>query len=101
MFNKLFLILTCLACLFISTTVYALRIQRPLVLTYPITEEQVSQLNKFLEEVWLVQQGRVELDIGASKSKAKNGEMWIYKNGSTYTLQVMAGGTVRSATLTP
>jgi anti-sigma-K factor RskA len=99
MFNKFLLTATCLVSLLITTSVYALRIQRPLVLTYPLTQDQVSQLNKFLEEIWLLQQGRFELDIvTTTKSNAKNGEIWIFNDGGTYKLAFKAGGAVRTIT---
>ena len=100
--NKTIILVTALVTCLWTYNSYALRVSKPLTLTYPITEEQVSQLNKYLEEIWLIQNGRFEIDVVTSpKTNAKTGEIWIYNNSGTYSLQVKAGGNVRSATLSP
>jgi hypothetical protein len=84
----------------LATVGYALRITRPPTMTLPITPDQVSQLNRYMEQVWNIQNGRISLDIVTSaKSGATEGEMWILKNGAVYSLQYKAGDQVR--TLTP
>ena len=68
--------------------VYALRATRPPSLKSPITQDQVSELNRYLEEMWNMQYGRYEADIvTTSKSSAKNGEIWLIQTGSTVRLQ--------------
>ena len=62
----------------VSSSAEALRIARPLVLRFPYEEHQTSQLNKFLEDIWHVQDGRYEMDVETtSKTGANNGEMWM------------------------
>jgi hypothetical protein len=96
------IILIILALLLIGTSAFALRASRPLVLTFPLTVDQISQLNRYLEDIWMVQQGRFELDVvTTTKTNAKNGEIWILKSGSNYTLQVKAGGSVLGCALSP
>ena len=80
--------------LVITVNVYALRISKPLTLTYPLTAEQISQLNKYSEEIWLIQNGRFEFDVTTSKTNAKNGEVWI--NSSNNKLEWKSNGTVYS-----
>lgn len=82
----------------IGTIAYALRVSRPPVLTMPISQEQLNQLNTYLSDLWNVQNGRIDLDIvTTSKSAAKNGEVWIKKTGSTYYLEFKAGDAVRTS----
>lgn len=91
LFDKLWIVI--LFCL-IATDVFGLRVSKPLTLTYPITAEQISQLNKYLEEIWLIQNGRFELDVTSSKTSAKNGEIWV--NSSNNKLEWKSNGTVYS-----
>ena len=77
---------------------YGLRVFRPPVLTIPLTQDQLNQLNTYLTDIWNIQNGRFELDIvTTSKSSAKNGELWIKKTGSTYYLEFKAGDAVRTS----
>ena len=100
MLDKKIIIFVCL--LLISTSVWAYRIKRPLRLELPLTEEQVKELNNMMEEVFLLQQGRYEVDVvTTTKTNAKNGEMWILSSGGTFRLQTKAGDAVRSVNLTP
>lgn len=67
---------------------FALRVNRPIKLKYPITEEQVSQLNAYLEEIWLMQNGRFEFDVVTSpKTNSRNGEIWLIQTGLNVRLQ--------------
>jgi len=96
MWNKLLVILFIL--LFTGTAL-ALRIPRPLILKHPITPDQVSQLNKFLEDVWNMQYGRFEVDVVTTeKANANDGELWILNDSGTYKLQFKAGGSVHTIT---
>ena len=82
----------------IATIGYALRASRPPVLTMPLTQDQLTQLNVYLNDLWNMQNGRFELDIvTTSKSGAKNGEIWIKKTGATYYLEFKAGDAVRTS----
>ncbi len=91
-------LLTILIILNIATMAYALRASRPLTLTMPLTQDQLTQLNAYLNDIWNMQNGRFELDIvTTSKSGAKNGEVWIKKTGSTYYLEIKAGDAVRTS----
>jgi hypothetical protein len=86
----------------LGTNAWSLRVPFPPTLRSPIEEDQVASLNKYLKDLWDMQSGRFELDVvTTTKSNAKNGEIWIYNNAGTYSLQVKAGGVVRSTALTP
>lgn len=77
--------------LILATNVYALRVARPLILKHPLTEDQVSQLNRFLEDIWNMQYGRFEIDVVTSpKTNAKNGEFWMLETGSAVRVQFKA-----------
>ena len=81
--------------LLIAVTAYAFRATHPFILKYPVDQEQISQLNKFLEEIWLMQNGRSELDIvTAVKTNARNGEMWMIQTGSVVRLQWKANNII-------
>lgn len=93
---KKFLII--LIVLNIATMAYALRASRPFTLTMPLTQDQLTQLNNYLNDIWNMQGGRYEADIvTTSKSGAKNGEIWIKKTGATYYLEFKAGDAVRTS----
>lgn len=82
----------------IATLGYALRVARPPTLTMPLTQDQLTQMNNYMEDIWDMQNGRFELDIvTTSKNSAKNGEIWIKKTGSTYYLEFRAGDAVRTS----
>jgi len=86
----------------VASTAWSLRVSLPPVLSNPIDDKQISNLNKYLKDMWDMQSGRFELDVVTStKTNAKNGEIWIFNDSGTYKLQVKAGGTVRSVTLSP
>jgi hypothetical protein len=88
-----------IAFLLIATSVYALRVTRPISLTHPITKEQVVQLNRNLDDLWNIQNGRFELDIvTTTKTNSRNGEIWIWNDAGTYKLQFKAGDAVRTIT---
>jgi len=89
--NKLLIFIILVLC---ATNVWALRIARPPTLSYPLSENQVAQLNKFMEDIWLIQNGRFELDVTSSKTAAKNGEIWV--NSSNNKLEWKSNGTVYS-----
>ena len=82
----------------IATIGYALRASRPPVLTMPLTQDQLTQLNVYLNDLWYMQTGRIELDIvTTSKSGARNGEVWIKNTAGTYYLEFKAGDAVRTS----
>src|SRR3990167_303708 len=82
----------------LATFGYALRASRPPVLTMPLTQDQLTQLNVYLNDLWYMQTGRIEIDIvSSSKTNAKNGEVWIKKTGATYYLEFKAGDAVRTS----
>jgi len=92
-------IIIALVILNIATIGYALRASRPPVLTMPLTQDQLTQLNVYLNDLWNMQNGRFELDVVTStKSSAKNGEIWVFNDSGTYKLQFKAGGSVRTIT---
>ena len=94
--NRLNKFLSVILLLGICSNAYALRIAKPVTLNYPITQDQVISLNRYLEEIFNIQNGRIELDVVTSeKSGANNGEVWL--NSSTNQIQFKIGGTVYSA----
>lgn len=97
--KKVIILTLLIVCTFCITS-YALRIQRPRHFTFPLEEADISHLNTTLEELWLMQQGRYELDkVTASKTAANTGEMWIKQTGGLNYLEVMVDGTVYSIAL--
>ena len=71
----------------------AFRSPRPPTLKIPLTEEQVSQLNKYLEDVENITNGRYEMDVvTTAKTKLKNGEMYILQTGTNSTIVYKSGG---------
>ena len=73
--------------LLMATNAMAYRTNKPIKLRDPLNEEQISQINNFFEEIWLMQNGRFELDTGSEKSGAKNGELWINNSSTIKSLQ--------------
>ena len=83
----------------IAGNVYALRINRPPVLSFPINENQISQLNRYLEDIWNIQNGRFELDVvTTSQPNRKNGEIYILQTGVASRIQYKANGILYSIT---
>ncbi len=79
--------------LLLATNAYSLRMGRPFTLKHPIDEEQISQLNKFLEEIWLMQNGRYEMDIvTTTKTSSNPGEVYIIQTGAISSIQWRANG---------
>jgi hypothetical protein len=77
----------------ICASAFAYRMQRPRHFTFPMTEADVADLNSILEELFLMQQGRYELDsVTSEKSNANDGEVWL--NDTTNQIQYMADGSV-------
>lgn len=99
MFNKFLLVILFLS---LAGNAWSLRVAFPPTLSNPITDDQVATLNNYLKNIWDIQNGRFELDVvTTTKTSAKNGEIWILNNAGSYSLQVKAGGVVRSTALTP
>jgi hypothetical protein len=97
---KRFVILLLLVTFALCINSYALRIQRPRHFTYPMTESDVTELNSALEQLFLMQQGRFELDkVSAAKSAANTGEIWVRQTGTDNFFEVMIDGTVYSIPL--
>lgn len=89
--KKIYLILFFLI---ITTAVYGLRITRPITFQLPWTEEQVSDLNYTLQQLFLMQDGRFELDYNTvTKPSANDGELWLYTSGVA-KIQYMANDTI-------
>ncbi len=100
MFNKIIISTILIGAL--ASTAWGLRVPYPPTLSSPITDDQLSTLNKNMKDMWDMQSGRFELDIvTTTKTRARNGEIWILLSGGTYYLQVKAGDAVRSVALTP
>ena len=94
--NKLNIFLTFLLIICNASSVFGLRASAPPNLTHPITEGQITQLNKYLDDVWDITNGRIELNIyTTAPTDAKNGEVWL--NSTSNQIQFKIGGTVYSA----
>jgi len=79
--------------LLLSSPVEARRISRPDAHNIPWTEEQITDLNNTLEDIFNMQKGRYEMDVVTTpKSTPNDGEMWIY-TGPTTRLQFRANNT--------
>jgi len=90
---KILFILILVFC--VGGTSFALRASRPPILTAPITEDQISQLNRHLENMWNVQSGRFESDVTTiPKTNAKDGELWFIETGTTTRIQIKSNNTV-------
>lgn len=91
-------IIVILIILFVTGTagiVYSFRVNRPPTLTEPLTRDQITQLNDFLEAVWYMQNGRFNFDIvTTTKTNAKNGSIWILQTGSTSQIQWKANDSI-------
>lgn len=101
MLDKKFILAVVIILLLVTVeNVKALRVARPAKLKYPLTEEQITDLNNTLEQLFDMQGGRYEADIETStKSNANEGEIWLIKTGSTVYIQYK--GNNRVYTLTP
>jgi len=78
----------------------ARRISRPDTFKLPWSEEQVTNISNTLEDIFLMQKGRYEMDIVTTpKTDANNGEMWLLITGSTVYIQFK--GADHIFTLTP
>ena len=98
MFNRLLLTLVFFV---LSHNCFALRVSQPPSLSVPVEEDQTSSLNKYLKDIWDIQNGRFEMDIVTdTKTNAKNGEFWIFNNVGmgSYNVQFKAGDAVRTIT---
>lgn len=83
-----------------ATTAFAFRINRPHTMSNPISEEQLTQLNSYLESVWNLQNGEFNFDITTTtKSGADNGDIWFVQTGSVIRLQFRANN--HTFTITP
>jgi len=84
----------------LATNAFGLRASKPIALKYPITEEQITQLNDFLQDIWYMQNGRAELDVVTSpKTNANNGEVWMIMTGGNVRLQFKANNQVYTTDL--
>ncbi len=93
--NKLIYIVPTIFTFVFSLNAYALRVNRPPTLSYPIKQDEAANLNKFLEDSYNIQNGRFELDAPeTTKTNAKNGEFWILDTGVTANMQFRSGGTI-------
>lgn len=78
----------------------AFRISRPNTFTLPWTQDQVSQLNRTLEDIWNLTNGEFNLDVvTTSKTNAQNGDIWIIYTAPNARIQFKAKGIVH--TLSP
>ena len=86
--------------LLICVDIYAFRASRPPKLIHPLDDGQINQLNEFLENIWYVQNGLIDLDIvTTSKMSARNGEIWIVWTAPVARIQYKARDTI--FTITP
>lgn len=75
-------------------TIYAMRVVKPPYFTDITQPDQRSQLNKFIEDTWLMQGGRFELDtVTTPKTNANDGELWIEDTGQVAGIGFMHNST--------
>ena len=87
-------------CVMVCPVSYGFRIIRPTPMSMPLTEDQVNELNEFLEDLWNLQNGEYNFDIvTTTKLKAQGGDIWLIQTGSTVYIQYKANG--RVYTITP
>ena len=83
-----------------ATTVLAFRIPRPLLLSHPLDQQQINQLNDTLENIWNLQNGEFNLDVvDTPKTNADVGDIWLVQTGAVVRLQYKGTGHV--FTITP
>ena len=81
--------------LFFACAAQALRVTRPPLMKFPLEEDQISQLNRFNEEMWNMQYGRFEFEVtDTPKTNAKDGEMWFLETGVITRIQIKANDTI-------
>jgi len=81
--------------IFCAVKLDAFRIARPLLLSHPLNQSQINQLNDTLENLWNLQNGEFNLDIvTTAKTNANNGDFWLIQTGSTVRMQIKANGQV-------
>ena len=72
-----------------------MRINKPPRLSNPPTEEEIIVLNKFLEDMWNITNGRYQLDVVTTpKTDAESGEFWIIQTGTIGRLQWKTGNLI-------
>ena len=75
-----------------ASLAWGFRVQRPPTLTLPLDQSQISQLNRYLEDIWKLQQGEFNLDIvTTSKTNSQNGDFWIIRTGAMARIQYKSG----------
>lgn len=76
----------------ICSVSYALRLSSPPKLNLPLTTDDITQINNYLEDLWNLTNGRFSLDIvSTDPTNPKNGDVWILESGSTHRLKWRAG----------
>lgn len=105
MWNKKFIV-GCIVGFILATTVSvsAVRIARPIRLTQPLDESQLSRLNDTLQDIWDITNGRYELNVvttAPTSTTAKTGEAKVSVVAGVVKLHIFANSVWNSATLTP
>lgn len=79
----------------LCTSAWALRINRPPTLSDPIDAEQIRHLQKYVDDLWNLQNGEFNFDIvTTTKTNAANGSIWILQTGVTSQIQWKANDTI-------
>lgn len=78
-----------------GSSAYALRIQKPPVIT-EFNKNSIAQLNDTLAKLWNVTNGRYQLDIVTTNpdgaTKGDIGDMLLLNSGGTYYLEINTTG---------
>ena len=73
--------------------------ERPILFSHPIDENQVNNLNNSLQSIWYITNGRQNLDIvTTTKTNADNGDIWIIATGNVSRIQFKSGGHIYTIT---
>jgi len=91
-------ILTVLLVVFICSSAYGWRMARPITLTHPLDDRQIRRLNDFLEDVWNLGNGRINMDVVTSRTSADSGDIWLIQTGIITYIQYKNNGHIYTIT---
>ena len=83
-------------CVLFATTVFAAnRVPRPPLLSLPLDQSQINQLNDYITDIWNLTNGEYNFDIETTtKTNASNGDIWLIQTGNIVRIQWKANGRV-------
>lgn len=88
-----FLIGFLVASLIFCSVGYALRLSTPPKINLPLTTDDITHLNNYLEDIFNLTNGRFSVNVvSTDPSSPRNGDIWILESGATHRLKWRAGG---------